>query len=120
MKIVWVPTCLFAFALLTMPVRAQNTTDGNYLLGSCQITVRVMENPDTTLDKYAAWRDGYCRGIVEGVGAASPLICPAEGVTLGQEIRVVSKFLQDHPEKLNLRGTKLAEESLAQAFPCST
>ena len=98
---------------------AQNVGDGNYLLGSCQITVRVTDDPNVRLDKYQAWRDGYCRGIVEGVTEVSAIVCPNADVTFVQEIRVVSKFLNDHPEKLHHRGTKLVQEALAQAFPCS-
>jgi hypothetical protein len=33
-------------------------------------------------------------------------------------VRVAAKFLQDHPEKLNQRGSKLVFEALTQAFPC--
>src|ERR1700694_821959 len=92
-----------ALMLFAIPARAEvNTSDGNYLLGSCQIVIRNVDNPDNHQDKYEAWRDGYCRGIVRGVSAASSLICPQDGVTSGQEIRVVLKFLQDHPEKLNM------------------
>jgi hypothetical protein len=119
MKIKWLPACFLAFALFAIPARAQNTTDGNYLLGSCQITIRLVDNPNAKQDVYEAWRNGICQGVVQGVGETSNLVCPAEHVTIGQEVRVVLKFLQDHPEKLNLRGTKLVEEALAQAFPCS-
>lgn len=108
-------------ALFTATARAQSTTDGNYLLGSCQISLRVIDNPDitTTLSKYEIWRDGLCQGIVQGIGDVSPLACPTEGVKVMQEIRVVVKYLQDHPEKLNLRGSELISSALSQAFPCS-
>jgi hypothetical protein len=105
--------------LLATPVRAQDVTSGNYLIGSCQITLRVIDNPNITLDKYEAWRDGYCRGIIEGVGAASPLVCSPQGVTFSQEYRIVTKYLQDHPERLNSHGAELVQEALVQAFPCS-
>ena len=43
---------LILLAVVAMPVRTEelNVTDGNYLLGSCQITVRKLDNPDTTHD----------------------------------------------------------------------
>jgi hypothetical protein len=43
---------LILLAVVAMPVRTEelNVTDGNYLLGSCQITVRKLGNPDTTHD----------------------------------------------------------------------
>jgi hypothetical protein len=109
-----------AFVVWPSTVHAQkNMTDGNYLLGSCQITVRVTDDPKVKLDVYEALRDGYCRGIVEGVTDVSLIVCASADVTFGQEIRVIVKFLNDHPEKLHLRNTKLVQEALAQAFPCS-
>lgn len=100
---------------------AQDTKSGNFLLDSCQISLRVAENPDidSTLSKYEIWRDGLCQGTVEGVAVASPIICLPEGVTVHQEIRVVVKYLQGHPEKLHLRSTSLVESALSEAFPCS-
>jgi Rap1a immunity proteins len=110
---------LFVIALFATPARAVDTADGNFLLGSCQISLRVMDNPSTTEDVYEAWRDGLCAGLVSGVADVSPLVCAAESVTHGQEVRVVVRFLQDHPERLNLHATRLVEAALAQAFPCS-
>jgi Rap1a immunity proteins len=112
---------IFGFLLLSLVAvssRAQsNTSDGNYLLGSCQISVR---NMDGIGDHSAgeAWRDGFCSGIVLGILYASPLVCQDPNVTLGQGIRVVDKYLRDHPEKLHLTGLQLAREALSQAFPC--
>jgi hypothetical protein len=110
---------LFVIALFATPARAVDTADGNFLLGSCQISLRVMDNPSIRVDVYEAWRDGMCLGLIAGVAEASPLVCYANGVTNGQSLRVVVKFLQDHPEKLNERDTTLIREALAQAFPCS-
>jgi hypothetical protein len=93
--------------------------DGNFLLSSCQVSVRWLDDHSITTNDFEAYRDGYCRGLVGGVADASPRVCPAEGVVQGQLIRVVAKFLQDHPERLQLRATQLAEEALARAFPCS-
>ena len=69
---------------------------------------------------YEAWRDGFCAGIVHGVASVSRVVCERENVTHGQEVRVVLRFLQDHPEKLNMDGAVLVEMALAKAFPCKT
>jgi hypothetical protein len=106
-------------ALFVASAQAQDLESGEYLLGSCQVTVRLLDNQDAPTNKYETWRDGYCRGLTEGITAASSRICPAASVTYGQEIRVVVKFLQDHPEKLNLRGVQLVDDALANAFPCA-
>jgi hypothetical protein len=110
-----------AALLLIMPTlgKTENAShDGNYLLRSCQITVRMLNDPHSRLDIYESWRDGRCRGLVEGVSDASPEVCADESVTLQQEYRVVLKFLEDHPEKLNMRDSALVRDALAQAFPC--
>jgi hypothetical protein len=76
MKIRWVLLCVVAFALFAIPVRAQqNASDGNYLLVSCQISVRSIDNPYVTLTKDEDFRDRFCRGVVLGVGDASSLVC---------------------------------------------
>jgi hypothetical protein len=67
MRSVWLTLFLCAFVVWPSITHAQKVTDGNYLLGSCQITVRVADEGTVKLDKYEAWRDGYCRGIVEGL-----------------------------------------------------
>lgn len=96
----------------------EDSTDGNYLLVSCAISVRQLNDPtqEQTIDD--AWRNGLCSGLVAGIMFASPSVCHAPGVTVGQGIRVVEKYLQDHPEELHLKGTRLANEGLTQAFPC--
>jgi Rap1a immunity proteins len=114
---------LAILALLGLPAQAQqDVSSGNYLLGSCQITVRLTDNPSQTLSQYESWRDGYCRGVIEGVTTGAILssqLCRPDGLTNSQAVRVVFKFLQDHPEELSQRGAKLVFEALTQAFPCS-
>jgi hypothetical protein len=110
---------LLAFFAIPSHNGTSNTNDGNFLLISCQLTILSMDNHNEVLQvPYDSWRDGMCSGIVSGVNFASPSVCPTEGVTLGQSVRVVYKYLLDHPERLNLRDAKLAEEALSQAFPC--
>jgi hypothetical protein len=94
-------------------------TDGNDLLVSCQLSVHWLDDHSTAMNSLEDYRDGFCRGLVTGVADASPKVCATEGITLGQNIRIVTKFLQDHPERLQLRATELVEQALAKAFPCS-
>lgn len=112
---------VFGFLLLAffgLPSKAQTTQDGNYLLGSCQITIKQMDEKSFRPDILEAWRDGLCSGLVAGVMYSSAFVCPADNVPPGQAVRVVVKFLQDHPEKLNWAGVRLAQVALADAFPC--
>jgi hypothetical protein len=93
-------------------------TTGSGLLGSCQISVRSSDDRSYNENSFEAWRDGFCIGLVTGVSSTSPHVCPAEGVTTGQEKRVVLKYLQDHPEELHLDDALLVERALTKAFPC--
>jgi hypothetical protein len=75
----------------------------------------------------------YCLGFVNGimqmsldesvrVGSkthAESLACsPQEGITTGQAVRVVIKYLHDHPEQLHRDAHILVVEALRIAFPC--
>jgi hypothetical protein len=77
-----------------------------------------MDDHNYSENNFEAFRDGYCIGLVNGVTNASPQVCPDEAVTTGQTVRVVLKYLEDHPEELHLNNAVLAEKALAKAFPC--
>jgi hypothetical protein len=77
-----------------------------------------MDDRNYSENTFEAWRDGYCTGLVNGVTNASPRVCPDEAVTTGQTLRVVVKYLEDHPEELHLDNAVLVEKALAKAFPC--
>jgi Rap1a immunity proteins len=67
---------------------------------------------------------GYVRGVDDGVQTAydilnetQPYCLPSE-VTNGQMIRVLIKFIKDHPEKAHSKTRVLEIESFMDAFPC--
>ncbi len=88
-------------------------------LGSCQISVKSMDDRKYNENTFESWRDGYCTGLVYGISKASPYVCPDDEVTTGQETRVVLRYLQEHPEELHLDNAVLVERALAKAFPCA-
>ena len=96
----------------------EDVTSGNWLLVSCQLSARAMDDSTVEQTKFDSYRVGICNGLVEGVGDVSPRVCRDSSVTYGQQLRVVVKYLQDHPEELHLRNTALVEKALAKAFPC--
>ncbi len=53
-----------------------------------------------------------------GLAGQGRVSCPPEGVTYEQLLRVVRKFLQDHPERLHENRTGLVVAALRTAFPC--
>jgi len=72
---------------------------------------------------------GYCVGFVEGVLSTSNiykalpntprLFCfPPAGVSNEQMIRVVVKYLENHPEQLHFDASILVLTALKEAFPC--
>jgi hypothetical protein len=99
------PLCM----LLNSPssIAAKHRFDGNELIGRCT-------------DKYDSFNSGYCRGLVIGIEytAGSDTVCTPYGVTNGQLIRIVLKYLKDHPELLHRDDTSLIHEALQKAFPC--
>lgn len=113
-----------AFLLLVSAVGSQGNpfpqdeTSGNFLLASCQLTVKSVDDTAFAENHFEAYRDGYCRGLIEGVSDASSKVCPAHNVSYGQEFRIVLKYLQDHPEELHLKNSLLVDKALASAFPC--
>lgn len=115
--------CAIAFFSLVFSTRrgssaSQEATTGEGLLGSCQISVRDMDDRNHKENAFEAYREGYCDGLVYGISNASPRVCPDKEVTNGQSVRVVLKYLQDHPEELHLDNAVLVERALALAFPC--
>lgn len=72
---------------------------------------------------------GYVQGVVEGAAVigdhfvqkanpAAHFICLGSEVTVGQEYRVVVKFIKDHPEKSDKATPYLIVEAMVGAFPC--
>jgi Ssp1 endopeptidase immunity protein Rap1a len=70
-------------------------------------------------DAHESFSAGFCEGLVEGITYSSISVCPTKGVTITQEIRVVVKYLEDNPEKLNQHEAVLVNAALTKAFPCS-
>jgi Rap1a immunity proteins len=44
--------------------------------------------------------------------------CLPDEVTTGQTVRILIKFIKDHPEKAHSQTRVLVIESLTDAFPC--
>jgi Rap1a immunity proteins len=61
---------------------------------------------------------GYCMGIVEALGYRNAMICAPKGATNEQAIRVVVKYIDDQPARLNENFKVLALEALQAAWPC--
>ncbi|KJZ40913.1 MULTISPECIES: Rap1a/Tai family immunity protein [Pseudomonas] len=98
--------------------------DGNELLSQCQQYIKVADSePD--YDRIDA---GMCMGFVQGVYGTFSLLseelndgikfCVPGSVTNSQLVRVVVKYLKNHPAQLNLYRTGLVWSALKEAYPC--
>lgn len=102
--------------------------DGNFLLSKCNAALRVMDG-----EKISAKTDqfgiGQCFGMVEGVRNTLVLlneyvdgglkICwPESGIPNGQAIRILVKYLKEHPADLNDDQTLITMMAFKDAYPC--
>ena len=105
--------CLIA----AVPSVASVTVDGNALLKECQKAVKLVD------DDYAKYADvsdiASCTGFIHGLMAVpNTIFCMPVNVSGYQVMRVLVKYLQEHPEDLHLAKGELALDALADAFPC--
>lgn len=108
---------------LTGALASGNTMalDGNGLLLQCQALIRSMESqgPDT-------YDSGHCMGVVQAVTDMLVLyqnqlpkkFCVPHDITYGQGVRIVVKYLQDHPSLLNNHDSVLVLSAYNDAFGC--
>ena len=110
--------------LFPLVVFGQETTvpDGNQLIVVCGTALRMMNtHSDETAKEFTD--TAYCQGLVHGISStlqADGHINLPQGATLGQLIRVVDKYLSDHPERLAEPDAVLAIAALRKAFPVRT
>lgn len=113
-------------ALVGVGVCGQAKADGNSLLTQCQASIRFMNDNSVIADEFG---QGKCLGIVEAVIGTTLVrndqipkesrICfPEAGITNGQGIRIVVKYLQETPSLLHLSDTILVMTALGRAYPC--
>ena len=68
-----------------------------------------------------AFAAGFCMGIVEGALWSLPRtdFCLPKDATTGQGLKVLVKYIDDHPEELHERTALLATRAFVKAWPCS-
>ena len=102
---------VIVLAVALTPASAAIFLTGNTLAERCAGDVVNPNAPDT----YPA---GVCIGYVAGVSDQIDTACTPKGVTVGQIVAVVKKYLNDHHERLHYSAASLVEEALQAAFPC--
>jgi hypothetical protein len=95
----------------------EDRNSASYLLPACRSFMNDKpvegDNPCTR-----ARDEGRCSGIIDGVDEAANDICVRDGVTRGQMILTVIKYIDARPQRMNERFAKLAYEALKAAWPC--
>ena len=71
------------------------------------------------------FREGLCNGMIVGFDYGysyknrDKTYCVPSGVNQGQIVKVVRKYIDEHPEKLHELYGKLIIEALNESFPCN-
>ena len=95
---------LIILMFLSLPVAAADVfSSGNKLLSDCE-------------SANASFLEGFCFGFVAGVADAANgktwdgiAFCKPGEVTIGQTVKIVIKYLNDHPEYLHYAADSLAQ-----------
>lgn len=119
----WIGAVVLVGALASGAVMAK-ARDGNELLSQCQTAIRANPNVDPS----EALDAGLCLGLVQGVRQTMEIYaevlpkeertCIPDGMTNGQGMRVVVKYLEDHPKTLHYSSTVLTMAAYRGAYPC--
>ena len=120
---------LLAFCFCLVPrVHASGLVDGNQLLKQCQAVINREAGQHLTGDEEddSLLCLAYIEGTLDTQGAVQDMhpdlktfrYCIPDNVPLVQSVRIIVKFLKEHPDKLHIRASLLLLGALSDAFPC--
>jgi hypothetical protein len=114
MKMLVAIICFLCTTFVSMPCYAVTGTSGNELLRMCTAVLDTLDNNGKLKGDVAqaALGEGLCLGLIRGIidlnelymGSRKDdvLFCtPVNGISTEQAIRIVVKYLKNHPEKLH-------------------
>jgi hypothetical protein len=118
MKTLLLTILLLSFGQAQAGIENYATDTGSQLLEQCEAHI----------DKTIMVKSALCVGFIRGVYNTHETFtnwkqmdkrwCMSDGITYTQAIRVVIKFLQEHPEELHLSASGLVSNAFSDAFPC--
>jgi len=95
--------------------------NGNTFIVTCKAAIQKIDNPDWQGTKQQAHDSGYCFGFVSAVAEHlnedDGVDLSDKAITRDQLIRVVQKYMEDHPEELSKPASWLIRQALIKAFP---
>jgi hypothetical protein len=60
-----------------------------------------------------------CSALVAGIAYVwTANVCQPQGITVGQQVRIVLKYLSENPKELHKLAQEIIFEALKQAWPC--
>jgi Rap1a immunity proteins len=100
-----------ALALIgTVAMAEENRKSANFMMPACRDSLRR--------DTSATFQQGVCTGLIEGISYMDNSQCQPDGVTIGQEIRVVVAYIDARPARMHENFRDLVVEALRAAWPC--
>ena len=114
---------LFSFLSIT-PVHADSMT-GQQWLNHCDSPLPI-DNLNCTFylqgirDMFRFWNNDKMTIYRNMDGRESPVVetCIPKGVNLGQEIKIIKKYLHNNPESLHSSLSGIYSYKMAATFPC--
>jgi hypothetical protein len=111
------------FMIFPAIVSGVHYSDGNLLQEVCNEAIKLFDSRDEA-DVFSA---GNCFGYIRAandmyeimVNNSARTICVPSGISGKQLIRIVDKFLKEHPEKLHNVASLLVYEAFQESFPCT-
>lgn len=114
----------FILFIIISITSSSSLADGNILLKSCQSAIDLETEENKSKQASAL----YCMGLIRGATymhymftetKSTGLYClPDKKLKINQMLRVVVKYLNQHPEKLHKNETLLIAFSFIDSFPC--
>jgi hypothetical protein len=102
------------------PSAAQSDDSGNSIREMCKVHVQ----PGGSKGSLEAGYSGFCLGLITAtlyLGQELPestKFCIPKGVTVGQGIRVLLKYIEANPELAHRRAEALAIAAFRKSWPC--
>lgn len=125
MKILRVAFLSILMLLISRPAFAK--VDGNRLLAQCRSAERFMNNTQA-VDHGEILNAGVCLGMTHGIIEAMTVFSknsselnacfPKGGIGVDRGVRIVIKYLEDHPEGLYQPDTALMMLAFLDTYPC--
>lgn len=116
---------VFLFGMISVPSFC--LADGNDLLRKCNAVI-LAADAGIKLSKDSYIDIGWCLGYVEGIRDTAHIYqsifkenkvyCIPQGVENGQIIRVILKYLNEHPHMLHEHESLLGMLSIRNSFSC--